>query len=90
MEPVKPKTDVKKEDLPKDPKEERNEEVTKRAEDKVKVFKEKADVKKDIAEEASTRLENAKKNANETFDDIKADEKSAVKVEAEARKGTEG
>jgi len=42
----------------------------------VKVFKEKAEIKKDIAEDANTRLVNARKNANETFDDIKAENKS--------------
>ena len=75
MAPVKPKTDVKQEDKPADPKQERNEEVSNRAESKVKVFKEKAEIKKDIAEDANTRLVNARKNANETFDDIKAENK---------------
>lgn len=90
MEPVKPKTDVKKEDAPVDPKAERAEEVEKRAEAKVTAFKEKAASKKEISDDASTRLESAKKEANETFDDIKADKKTAEKVEKEVKKASEG
>jgi len=52
----------------------------------VKVFKEKAEIKKDIAEDANTRLVNARKNANETFDDIKAENKSNDKTNEEVDK----
>lgn len=70
--PKKKKEETKKEETPKTTEADREAEVTKRAEKNTKFFKEKSDVKKEDADDATTKLENARKNANETFDDIKA------------------
>jgi len=84
------KEEPKKEEEPKNAKADREEEVTNRAEKKVSNFKDIATIKKNNADDATERLEKARNNANETFDDLKAEKKTDEKVKEAVKKASEG
>ena len=87
----KKKDETKKEqDGPKTVQQEQDEEATKRAEKKVAKFKEKSEIRKDDAEDARVRVENARQNANATYDELKAKKAQEEKVDEEVKKATEG